>query len=296
MASSSPGPFPGSDSSGSRAASVSDAAAEPISAATESNTAAAESISANAERVGQGGTATLPQTETAEIRAVRRRGFAVGFATGLYGLSFGALATAAGLDLWQAVVLSAVMFTGGSQFAFVGVISGGGSALGAVLTAVLLGIRNTLYGLSLSRVLPRRGWRRLLQAHLTIDESAATAASGTTVAAQRAGFFSAGVWVFVFWNIFSVLGALAGQLMSDPTVWGLDAAAAAAFLALLWPRLRSGEAVAVAVAAAALALLTTPVLPAGVPVIAAVLVAVLAGLRGADGEAAAGPTENEVAR
>ncbi|MEE1618835.1 AzlC family ABC transporter permease [Brachybacterium sp. J153] len=212
------------------------------------------------------------------LRALRRTGLSMGVATGLYGISFGALATASGLDVWQAMVLSAVMFTGGSQFAFIGVLGGGGSALGAALAASLLGIRNTLYGVILAPSLPRGGWRGPLRAHLTIDESAALAASGTTTEERRTGFWAAGVWVYVFWNLFTLVGALAGQHVADPGAWGLDAAAAAAFLALLWPRLRSGEAVAVAVAAAFVALLTTPALPPGLPVLAAALVAVIAGL------------------
>ncbi|HIY23527.1 MAG TPA: AzlC family ABC transporter permease [Candidatus Brachybacterium merdigallinarum] len=215
---------------------------------------------------------------SAEIRRIRRNGLSIGIATGLYGISFGALATASGLDVWQAMVLSLLMFTGGSQFAFVGVIGGGGSALGAAAASLLLGVRNTLYGLVLSRTLPRGGWRGAARAQLTIDESAALAASGTSQAAQRAGFWAAGVWVYVFWNLFSLAGALVGQYVADPAAWGLDAAAAAAFLALLWPRLRRGEAVAVAIAAAFVALLTTPVLPAGIPVLAAAAVAVVAGL------------------
>jgi len=211
-------------------------------------------------------------------RDIRRTGLSIGLATGLYGISFGALATASGLDVWQAMVLSAVMFTGGSQFAFIGVVGGGGSALGAALASLLLGIRNTLYGLILAPSLPRGGFAGFARAHLTIDESAALAAGGTTVTEKRAGFWSAGIWVYVFWNLFSLMGALAGQHVADPGAWGLDAAAAGAFIALLWPRLRSGEAIAVAVAASFVALVTTPALPPGLPVLAAALVAVVAGL------------------
>lgn len=215
-----------------------------------------------------------------EVAAIRRRGLSVGLATGLYGLSFGALATGSGLDVWQAMVLSAVLFSGGSQFAFVGVIAGGGSALGAVIASGLLGIRNMIYGVTLSGVLPRGGVRGALRALLTIDESTATALSGTTPAAQRAGFWSAGLWVWVFWNLFSLVGALGGQFIADPRTWGLDGAAAAAFLALLWPRLQRRDAVAIAVAAAFVATITTPALPAGLPVLAAAVVAVVAGLTG----------------
>lgn len=217
--------------------------------------------------------------DVAAVRDAKRKGLSVGAATGLYGISYGALATASGLDLWQAIVLSAILFSGGSQFAFVGVIGGGGSAVGAALASILLGIRNTLYGLALAPVLPRGGLKGAARALLTIDESAAVSASGTTLAAKRAGFWAAGVWVWVFWNLFSLVGALVGQRVGDPGSWGLDAAAAAAFLGLLRPRLVKGDVVAVAVCAAFVALLTTPVLPAGLPVLAAALVAVIAGLR-----------------
>ncbi|PWH07050.1 branched-chain amino acid ABC transporter permease [Brachybacterium endophyticum] len=212
------------------------------------------------------------------VSAARRKGLSVGIATGLYGISFGALATASGLDVCQTMVLTAIMFTGGSQFAFVGVIGGGGSALGAALAAILLGIRNTLYGLVLAPVLPRGGAKGAARSLLTIDESAAVAATTEDPVAKRAGFWAAGLAVYVFWNLFSLVGALIGQSVGDPSAWGLDAAAAAAFLGLLWPRLVSRDIVAVAVAAAFIALITTPVLPAGLPVLAAALVAVLVGL------------------
>jgi predicted branched-subunit amino acid permease len=221
---------------------------------------------------------TTAASSSAAIGTIRRKGLSVGFATGLYALSFGALATTSGLSLWQAVVLSAILFSGGSQFAFVGVIGGGGSALGAALASILLGLRNTVYGIILSPHLERGGVRGAARALLTIDESTAVWASGEGEQVKRAGFWATGMSVWVFWNLFTVVGALAGQYIADPAAWGLDAAAACAFLALLWPRLISREPVAIAVSAAAVALLTTPVLPAGLPVLAAALVAVGWGL------------------
>src|SRR3954465_13937736 len=99
-----------------------------------------------------------------------RNAVGIGVATGAYGLSFGALAVAAGLSVLQASALSLLMFTGASQFAFAGLIAGGPAAAGA--PALLLGSRNALYGLRLSSLLLRR---RPLAAHLVIDESAAMA-------------------------------------------------------------------------------------------------------------------------
>ena len=198
---------------------------------------------------------------------VVRDAIGIGLATGAYGLSFGALAVAAGLSVAQAGALSLLMFTGASQFAFVGLIAGG--LVPAVTTALLLGSRNALYGLRLSALLPRR---RPLAAHLVIDESAAMALG----AEAHLGFWATGGSVFVCWNVATLLGALAGTVLSDPRTLGLDAAAPAAFLALLAPRL-NGTAQVAGLAAVA-ALIAVPLVPAGVPVLIAAAVAAGAAL------------------
>ena len=202
----------------------------------------------------------------------------VGFATGLYGLSFGALSAASGLSLWQTQVLSLFMFSGGSQFAVIGVIgaTGAAGAIPAVLSAWLLGIRNGFYALRLTSVLEVVGLRKVLAAQLTIDESNAVSAAQADPTLARRGFWLTGAAVFVFWNSFTFLGALLGSQVGDPSMWGLDAAAAAAFLGLLWPRLQMGHPGAVAATAAVLAALLIGPLPAGIPVIVAAPVAVAA--------------------
>ncbi|WP_318241441.1 AzlC family ABC transporter permease [Cellulomonas avistercoris] len=210
--------------------------------------------------------------------AARRQAISVSVATGLYGVSFGALSVAAGLTVPQTMALSLLMFSGGSQFAFIGVVGGGGALGAAVASAALLGARNGLYGAQLTPLLDLP-WRwRLPAAHLTIDESTAVATAQPTRAVARTGFWWTGVGVFVLWNVFTLLGALAGDRLGDPRTYGLDAAAGAAFLALVWPRLAGRTAQGVAAAAVVVALGTTPLLPAGVPVLLAAVVAVVVGL------------------
>ncbi len=204
----------------------------------------------------------------------------VGFATGLYGISFGALSAAAGLNFWQTMALSLLMFSGGSQFAIVGVLASSGvaGAIPAVVSSWLLGIRNGFYALRLNSVLHISGVAKLLAAQLTIDESNAVSAAQESDRDRRLGFWLTGAAVFVFWNSCTALGALLGQAVGDPRNWGLDAAAAAAFLGLIWPRLQSsGRARLVAALAAGLALAMTPLVPSGVPVVAASVLAVLIG-------------------
>jgi predicted branched-subunit amino acid permease len=209
--------------------------------------------------------------EVSAPSAVLRDAAGIGVAVGAFGLSYGAIAVASGFSVLQTCALSALMFTGASQFALVGVVGGGGSLVAGALTALLLGGRNALYGLRLSSVLGVRGARRAVAAHFVIDESAAMA-----LARGRRGFWATGLAVFVCWNAGTAAGALGGTALADPHALGLDAAAPAAFLALLAPRLRGGSAAAIALAAAAAALVAVPLTPAGVPVLVAALVAVLA--------------------
>lgn len=202
----------------------------------------------------------------------------VGIATGLYGVSFGAVATASGLDVWQACVLSLLVFTGASQFAFAGVLAAGGAPVTGAATAVLLGSRNAFYGVALAPRLQVRGWRRLLTAHLVIDESTAMGLGQVDDRRTRLAFRVTGLSVFVLWNLMTLVGAVAGEALGDPRTFGLDAAVGAAFLALLWPRLTAWPQRLVAVAGAAAATGLVPWTAAGVPVIVGGAVAVVLGM------------------
>jgi len=211
-------------------------------------------------------------------RAVVRQGLSVAIATGLYGISFGALGVASGLTIWQTCVTSLLLFSGGSQFALIGVLGGGGGVGAAIAASSLLGVRNTLYGLQLTPTMAPRGLWRVPVAQFTIDESTAVAIAQDTVPNRRLGFWVTGIGIYVGWNVMTLVGALVGDAIGDPKQYGLDAAASAAFIALLWPRLKARQPVAVAIAAAVVAAALVPVVPVGIPVIAAALVAVVFGL------------------
>ena len=206
-----------------------------------------------------------------------RDALGVGVATGAYGLAFGAVSTAAGLSIGQTCALSLFMFTGASQFALVGLAGSPATAAG---TAVLLGAPQRAVRLAAGVVAPRRaGSAGCSRAHLVLDESTAMAVAQDDEADARLAFWATGASIFVLWNIATLVGALGANALSDPKVLGLDAAAPAAFLALLVPKLRTTESRVVALVAAAVAVALTPVVPAGVPVLCAALVALFAGLR-----------------
>jgi predicted branched-subunit amino acid permease len=200
---------------------------------------------------------------------------------GAYGIAFGAAGVAAGFSVFQSCLLSLLTFSGASQFAIVGVIGAGGSALSGITTASLLGIRNGLYGLRMAPLLQVKGLRRVVAAQITIDESTGVALSQEErgESAMRHGFWLTGFGVYIFWNIFTLVGALGAQAMGDPAAWGLDAAVPAAFLGLVWPRLKKNSDRILAASAALLSLALTPILPAGIPIISTAILAVIFGLR-----------------
>jgi predicted branched-subunit amino acid permease len=211
-------------------------------------------------------------------REVVRDAAAVGVAVGTYGISYGALGTSSGLSVLQTCALSVLAFTGGSQFALIGVIGSGGAAASGVATALMLGFRNLLYGLRLAPTLQVHGASRLSASQLVIDETTAMTISQTGTRAARLAFWTTGLMVYTLWNLATLVGALGASALGDPKRFGLDAAVGAAFLGLLWPRLKHATTWFVAVAAAVVALTLTPFLSPGIPVLVAGLVAVAVGI------------------
>jgi predicted branched-subunit amino acid permease len=216
----------------------------------------------------------------AHLRRARSQGLQVALAVSVYGFSFGALSVVLGFSVWQTMVLSLAMFSGASQFAFIGILAGGGpAATGAAIAAAgMLGARNGLYALRLSPIIGRGLTKRALAAQITVDESTAVAIAQTDLASQRVGFWTTGVALYIGWNATTLLGALVGDQVGDVRAYGLDAVAAAAFLALLWPRLSSREPLAIAVGAAAITIVALPFVPAGVPILIVAVVAIAAAL------------------
>ncbi len=210
---------------------------------------------------------------------VDRTALSVAFTVGLYGAAFGAAGVTAGFSILQTCLLSILLFSGASQFAVVGIMGAGGSAVSAIATATLLGFRNALYGLQMAPILKVKGLKRILAAQITIDESTAVATLQENDADRRRGFYVTGIGVYVFWNLFTFLGALGASAIGDPSVWGLDAAVPAAFCGLIWPRLKNKTHFVVSAVAIAWALLLTPITPAGIPIITTVLLAVIFGLK-----------------
>ena len=212
-------------------------------------------------------------------RAVIRDSLSISIAVGTYGAAFGVASISAGLSVMQTCALSLLLFSGASQFAVAGVLGAGGSAISAITASGLLALRNGFYGARMAPLLNVRGFKRILASQVTIDESTAIALAHEerSSADARTGFWLTGAGIYFFWNLATFFGALGANALGDPAQWGLDATIPAAFLGLLWPRLKSNISRIVAISAVALALILTPFLAPGLPIIACVLIPFAAG-------------------
>ena len=218
-----------------------------------------------------------PAPDPTERHAIARAAAGIGAYAGAFGGTFGAVSATAGLGVAKTMVLSTIMFTGASQFALVGVIAAGGSGAAALTAALLLGLRNAFYGVPVSHIVRPRGVRRLLTAQLVIDETTAMAVAQESSRAGRRAFWMTGGVLYAAWTTGSLAGCLIGSGIKTSAL-GLDAAAPAIFLALLWPQLTRDRARPVAAGAMVVVLALVGLVPAGVPIVAAAAVAVAAGL------------------
>lgn len=198
----------------------------------------------------------------------RRNSILLSVATGVIGITFGVLAATAGFSLPQAVAMSALVFTGASQFAAATVINAGGTELAAVSSGLFLALRNALYGPSVVSVLPRSLAGKLGAAQFVIDETTAMATAQTDQETARKAFWTTAVWLYTLWNLGTVVGVLAGKSIADPNAWGLDAAFPAAFVALILPHLGTVPGRTAAMVGGAVALALFPFAPPGVPILA----------------------------
>jgi 4-azaleucine resistance transporter AzlC len=191
----------------------------------------------------------------------------------VFGASFGVLATVAGLPAWAAILMSAIVFAGSSQFAAIAVIASGGGVLAAVITGALLNLRYLAIGIAVAPVLPGNRLTRALLGQLVVDESYALGVSaGTRGRPDGVTVVVVGALLWVAWVAGTAIGAALGPVIGNPTRLGIDAAFPALFVALLWPMLRAPRAVRCALGGAVVALALAPFTPAGVPLAGAAVV------------------------
>jgi 4-azaleucine resistance transporter AzlC len=211
-----------------------------------------------------------------------------------FALAFAVTARAAGLGVWETQSLSLFVFAGSSQFSAAQLFGSGASGFAIVLTTFLLNVRHALYGISLAREIPMRPWQRVMGAFFLTDEAYGVVLS--SAGRSFAFLLGAELSLYLSWNAFTLVGALAGSLVPDPGALGVDFVFPLSFLALLLPLLRARAEVIVAVFSGALAWLVSSRLPGGLPILITGVAGSLLGAWLTRGEAPPTPTFEDAAR
>ncbi|MFF5082642.1 AzlC family ABC transporter permease [Actinoplanes sp. NPDC000266] len=195
---------------------------------------------------------------------------AIGAAMIAVGASFGAITIAYGLPTWLPFLMSTVVFAGGSQFLAVGLFAAG-NPIAAVLAGLLLNARHLPFGMAVGTAMGTSLRDRLLGSHVMTDEVVAFTLAEPAPARRRHTYWLIGITLFTSWNIGTALGVLLGGAVSDTDALGLDAAFPAALIALILPSLKDRRTRLVALTGAVIAVALTPLLPAGLPILCALL-------------------------
>ena len=192
-------------------------------------------------------------------------------ADAIVGVSFGAITVSSGLPVWLPMVLSVAVFAGAAQFMFVGLVASGGNPIAAAVTGLLVNVRHVPFGFAVGDLLGK-GWaRRVAGSHLMVDETVAFALLQRDPERRRAVYWACGISLFVCWNLGVMIGAFGGSVVNDTDAFGMDAAFPAVLLALVLPSLRDTATRRASLVGVVIALATAPFLPAGLPVLLALL-------------------------
>jgi branched chain amino acid efflux pump len=196
-----------------------------------------------------------------------RRGIPFGIAVFAIAISFGVLARPL-MGPVAPIVMSILVFSGAAQFGALAVLIAGGSAGAAIAAGVLLNARYLAMGLALAPSLRGPPLSRAAFAMTTVDASWAAASRGDGTFDP---WYMVGVSIpqYAGWVFGTAVGVLIGPVLGDPKALGLDALFPAFFLALLFEEVHGRRRLAAAAGGAGIALVLTPILPAGLPILAA---------------------------
>ncbi|MGB9183539.1 MAG: AzlC family ABC transporter permease [Solirubrobacteraceae bacterium] len=219
-----------------------------------------------------GSSSDRPGASRGRRRAGMRRGVPFGIAVFAIAISFGVLARP--VMGWVApIAMSVVVFSGAAQFGALAVLNAGGGTGAAIAAALLLNARYLAMGVALAPSLRGRPLARAGFAMTTVDASWAAASSGDGTFDP---WFMVGASIpqYVGWVLGTVVGVLIGGSLGNPNDYGLNALFPAFFIALLFEEVHERRRAAAALGGAAIALVLTPLVPAGLPILAAVVAAV----------------------
>ncbi|BCV21372.1 AzlC family ABC transporter permease [Moorella sp. Hama-1] len=196
------------------------------------------------------------------------------------GFAYGVLAREAGLNLWETVLMSVLLYAGSGQFIVVSLLSSGVALAAIIFTVFLVNLRHLLFSASFVPHLRRfkPGLLALLAAEIT-DETFAVAISHYAEHEARLPYhFGLHLTAHSSWILASLLGGLAGNLIGDPSRFGFNFALPAMFIILLVMQLKDKKTLLVAGLAAAFSVAIAVAWPGNWNIILATILAATLGV------------------
>jgi len=157
-----------------------------------------------------------------------------------WGILAGSFAIDVGLSALESQAMSAIVFAGAAQLVALGMIKAGIGLTSILLTTLLITSRHLLYSMALRKdvsPLPLK-WRLSLGFLLT-DELFAIVSANKKHHFNRWYALGGGLGFYVFWNIATLFGIIAGKTIPNMEQWGLEFAIAATFIALVIPMIKA---------------------------------------------------------
>ena len=210
---------------------------------------------------------------TARSVAVRRSAPLL-LPTAALGVTFGLLASPV-IGVLPALVMSAIVWSGTAQFGALSVLAGGGGVPLAMGTGLLANARFLPMGFALAPSLSGSWWRRAATGAVMVDASFALAHEGEGRFDPETVVWSAPLQ-YAGWVGGTAAGVAGASLFADPGTFGLDVLFPVFYVGLLLPELHgSARRLVVAAMSAVVALVLVPIVPEGIPVLAAAATALL---------------------
>ena len=151
------------------------------------------------------------------------------------GLLWGTLAAGKGFTALEAMLTSMFVYAGASQFVVVDMWREPLPILLLVATTLVVNLRHFLMSASLSRHLGNisGGWRYALMYILTDESWAVTERRAQTHTIDLGYILGTFLPLWPTWFLCSFIGAVVGNALGDPAVYGLDFAFSAIFITII---------------------------------------------------------------
>ena len=184
-----------------------------------------------------------------------RKGFTDGIPIGLgylaVSFSFGILAVAGGLNVWQATLISMTNLTSAGQFAGLTIMLSRGSIIEMIVSQFVINLRYSLMSISMSQHIDKSMnlWRKLFYGEFHTDEIFAVG-MGRPEKLNNKYFLGVIIAPYIGWSLGTFLGAVCGEILPAMITSALGVALYGMFIAIIVPPMKHSYKISIVVAIA----------------------------------------------